>query len=421
MIRLEEWVEIRALYQQGYKIKQIARQLGLSRNTVRKALRQEHSPQYQQHKPRTSKLDPYKEYLRTRLEEVPLISGVRLFEEIKLQDYTGKISILQDYLRPLRVSHAHDLTVRFETLPGQQAQVDWGSFGSITEDGIKLKLYGFVFVLGYSRAMYVEFATSQVTESLLLCHLNAFEYLGGYPKEILYDNMKTVILEYETKLGGYHWNTKFLDFAGYYGFLPRVCWPYRARTKGKVERMIGYVKNNFFEGRVFGDLSDLNHQALVWCDTVANARIHSTTHEIPFERLKRETLLSHKSRPLYDTSEVVTRQVSRDCYISFKGNFYSVPWVYGGKGVTVRAKPEGLLEIWVEGHLVAFHRISKQKGQVITDHEHFKGLWAKTCQAPKVRIAEPEPISSGSLMVPHLVIPQVEVRPLSVYAKLIDT
>lgn len=421
MITLEEWVDIRALHQQGYTIKQIARELGLARNTVRKALREEHSPQYSHRTPRASKLDPYKDYLRARLGQIPLISGVRLFEEIQTQGYTGACSILRDFLRPLRAQHAHDLTVRFETLPGQQAQVDWGSFGMLAEESLTSKLYGFVFVLGYSRAMYVEFTTSQAIESLLRCHLHAFEYLGGYPQELLYDNMKTVILEREAERGRYHWHPTFLDFAGYYGVLPRLCQPYRARTKGKVERMIGYVKDNFFMGRTFRDLADLNHQALVWCDTTANGRIHATTHEVPFERLKREPLLSHRLRPLYDTSEVVARRVSRDCYLSFKGNAYSVPWPYGGKAVTVRATPEETLELWVEHTRIGIHRLSRQKGQVITDPEHFKGLWTATCQAPRKRQPAIPPAPPGAILVPHLVIPQVDVRPLSVYAALMDT
>jgi transposase len=421
MITLEEWVNIRVLHQQGYTIKQIARELGLARNTVRKALREEHSPQYAHRTPRASKLDPYKDYLRLRLEQVPLISGVRLYQEIQTQGYTGEMSILRDFLRPLRAQHAHDLTVRFETLPGQQAQIDWGSFGTLTEEGVTSKLYGFVFILGYSRAMYVEFTTSQVIESLLRCHLHAFEYLGGYPQEILYDNIKTVILEREAEPGRYRWHPRFLDFAGYYGLNPRLCQPYRARTKGKVERMIGYVKDNFFAGRTFTGLADLNHQALGWCDTVANVRVHATTHEVPFERLKREPLLSHRRRPLYDTSEVVARRVSRDCYLSFKGNAYSVPWPYGGKAVTVRATPEELLEIWVDHTRVGTHRLSHQKGQVITDPDHFKGLGRATCPSAEKRHPANQPMSPGPILVPHLVIPQVDVRPLSVYAALIDT
>lgn len=167
-------------------------------------------------------------------------------------------------------------------------------------------------MLGYSRTIYVEFTRSQNIESLLRCHLHAFDYFGGYPKELLYDHIKTVILTESTEGQGRRWNPKFLDFAGYYGIQPRLCRPYRARTKGKVERSIGYVKDNFFLGRSFTGLEELNHQARLWCDTKANTRVHATTKEVPFQRLKRENLLSHTQRPVYDTSEVVARKVTRD-------------------------------------------------------------------------------------------------------------
>lgn len=420
MISVEDWVDIRSMYKQGYTIKGVAREFGISRNTVRKALREDQSPRYTPQKPRASKLDPYKDYLKARLEKCPRLSGVRLFQEIQAQGYPGRISILRDFLQPLRAQIHHDLTVRFETMPGQQGQVDWGSFGTVIEQGQVHRLYGFVLVLGYSRAMYVEFTLSQTIESLLRCHLHAFDYFGGYPCELLYDHMKTVILSETPDGQGRRWNPKFLDFAGYYGVVPRLCRPYRARTKGKVERMIGYVKDNFFEGRSFTCVEDLNHQTIVWCDTVANVRVHATTKEVPFERLKREGLLSHTQRPVYDTAEVVARKVSRDCYLSFKGNFYSVPWIYGGKAVTVRATPQDVLEIWGDGKRVGTHRLCKKKGHVITDPEHLKGLWTKTCQASAPWQNKSLRAKDSRLVLPHGSIPQVQQRALSVYQALID-
>ena len=417
MLSLEEWVDIRSMYNQGYSIRAIARELGVSRNTVRRALRQGESPRYTRRDPRASKLDPYKDYLKARLKEFPELSGVRLLEEIRALGYTGQKTILNDFLRPLRAQIDRDLTVRFETMPGQQGQIDWAHFGTLVEEGCKYKLYGFVFVLGYSRTIYVEFSLSQKIESLLRCHLHAFDYFGGYPKELLYDHMKTVILIDRSEGKGRQWNPRFLDFAGYYGFTPRLCRPYRARTKGKVERSIGYVKDNFFMGRSFTDLEDLNHQALVWCDTKANTRVHATTGEVPFERLKRENLLSHKGRPPYDTSEVVARKVSRDCYVSFKGNFYSVPWMYGGRAVTIRATPEGILEIWAEGRCVGFHRLCRKKGKTITDPEHLKGLWSRTCATSEASCERIFYVKGG---LPGMSFPQVQQRPLSVYEELID-
>lgn len=215
MIAVEEWVDIRSLPKQGYSIAAIARELGVARNTVRRAIRQEESPRYTQRKPRPSMLDPYKDYLRVRLQEFPALSGVRLFEEIQAQGYTGRMTILKDFLHPLRAQIYRDLTVRFETMPGQQGQIDWAQFGRLVEGEEVYKLYGFVCVLGYSRAIYVEFTRSQNLESLLRGHLQAFDYFGGYPKDLLYDHIKTVILIERLDDQGRRWNPKFLDFAGY--------------------------------------------------------------------------------------------------------------------------------------------------------------------------------------------------------------
>ena len=421
MLSLEDWVDIRSMHKQGYTIAAIVRELGVARNTVRRAIRQDESPRYTRRNPIASKLDPYKDYLKGRLEEFPELSGVRLLEEIRALGYTGQKTILNDFLNPLRAKTHRDLTVRFETMPGLQGQIDWAHFGIVVEEECMHRLYGFAFVLGYSRTIYVEFTLSQNIESLLRCHLHAFDYFGGYPKELLYDHMKTVILIEQSDGQGRRWNPRFLDFAGYYGFMPRLCRPYRARTKGKVERSIGYVKDNFFMGRPFSDLEDLNHQALVWCDTKANTRVHGTTGEVPFERLKRENLLSHKGYPPYDTSEVLARKVTRDCYVSFKGNFYSVPWSYGGRAVTVRATPEGVLEIWADGKIVGSHRLCRRKGQTITDPEHFKGLWARTCPPPNTSCEKIFHAKGNSLYLSGVSIPQVQQRPLSVYEELIDT
>jgi hypothetical protein len=199
-----------------------------------------------------------------------------------------------------------------------------------------------------------------------------------------------------------------------------VCRPYRARTKGKVERVVEYVRDSFFVGRSFTGLEDLNHQAIVWCDTVANPRVHGTTREVPFERLQRENLLSHTERPVYDTSEVVARKASRDCYISFRGNSYSVPDTYGGRAVTVRATPEGILEIWADGTRVGSHRLSRKKGQTITDPEHLKGLWVRTCPGAKTSSQKLIHLPKRDLFLPGVSIPEVQQRSLSIYEGLID-
>jgi transposase len=288
VIRLEEWVDIVALHRQGVSIKAIARMLGVSRNAVRRALKRGGPPVRAPQSRPPSKLEPYKAYLVDRLSEFPELSAVRLFEEVKALGYDGQISILKDFTRPYRIRRREPV-VRFETPPGRQAQVDWAHLGT-HELPAPTKLYLFVMVLGFSRALYAEVTTDAGLATFIGCHERAFHFFGGMPEEILYDNQKLVVLG--RTADGPRFHPEFLQFAGQFGFRPRLCRPYRARTKGKVERAIGYVRDRFFCGRTFTDVADANHQLITWLGTVANERVHATTGEKPAERLRREGLLS---------------------------------------------------------------------------------------------------------------------------------
>lgn len=282
-------MDIKSLHKQGLSIKAIARRLRISRNTVRHALR-EGPPHYERPK-KDSKLDPFKDYLTQRLADFPELCAVTLFEEITAMGYTGGITILKDLTRPMRIRRREPV-VRFETAPGVQAQADWGELGRITMNGAPTNLYLFVYILGYSRAMYAEVVTSSDTATLIECHKRAFVYLGGVPLEILYDNMKQVVIKRESD-GRHHFNKAFLDFAGTCGFIPKLCRPYRAKTKGKVERAIGYIKDRFFCGRIFTSLDDMNAQLIGWIETHANVRIHATTGDKPSARLTSERLTAY--------------------------------------------------------------------------------------------------------------------------------
>lgn len=289
MISLEEWVDIKSLYKQGLSIKAIARRLKISRNTVRKALR-EGPPRYERPQ-RASKLNPFKDYLIQRLTDFPELCAITLFEEIKALGYTGGITILKDFTAPYRVRRKEPI-VRFETAPGVQAQVDWAELGRVVMNDKPVNLYLFVYVLGYSRAMYAEVTTSTDTLTLIECHKRAFSYLGGVPVEILYDNMKQVVIK-RAAHGEHRFNESLLDFAGSSGFIPKLCRPYRAKTKGKVERTIGFLKDRFFCGRIFTSVDDMNTQLKSWVGTHANRRCHATTNEVPAMRLKKEKLLPY--------------------------------------------------------------------------------------------------------------------------------
>ena len=286
LLRLEEWVDIVSMHKAGVPISAIARELGISRNTVKATLRRDGPPGYHR-RSTTSKLDPYKGYLLERLREFPELSAKRLFEEVRARGYDGQISILKDFTREHRVPRKRTV-VRFETPPGEQAQCDYAELGVHEVRGVPMKVYAFTMLLSFSRLLYVEFSESCASDAFLAAHARAFAHFGGMPRRVLYDNAKVVALAHTRTVVTF--NEALLDFAGRYGFRPQLCRPYRPQTKGKVERVIGYVKDAFLVGRIFTDLDDMNTQMLAWLDGEANRRVHTTTGAVPAERLLVEGL-----------------------------------------------------------------------------------------------------------------------------------
>lgn len=264
-------MEIQILRKQGRSIRQISKDMGISRNTVRKFLRSNHPPEYRLKKRRPSKLDAFKEYLKERIEAAKphCIPSTVLYREIVELGYLGKMTILRIWIGKLKKqTEVKEPIVRFETKPGRQAQVDWAHMGK--------DLYAFVMILGHSRSAYVEFVRSTDEEHLLRCHQNAFEHFGGVCKELLYDNMKTVVIQRDKYGPSQHGFQKtFWDFSKHWGFIPRLCQPYRARTKGKVERFIRYLKYSFYHPLVTKEKSDifsLNYEVRQWLSKIANQR-----------------------------------------------------------------------------------------------------------------------------------------------------
>lgn len=294
MLNYEEYMQIKILFKQGKSIREISRLLKISRNTVRRALKQEGCPSYKMRPKLISKLAKYHSYLQTRLKTaIPnRVPGTVLLREIRELGYEGEISILREYLAKIRPEQREEPLIRFETPPGEQLQVDWIVFrrGSNT-------LSAFVATLGYSRASYVEFVDNERLTNLITCHEHAFEYFGGVPKEILYDNMKTIVVARNAYGAGLHrFQSGFLDFAGHHGFTPRLCRPYRAKTKGKVERFNGYLRYSFYEPLVSKlklsgitiDVALGNYEVKRWLRDVANQRIHKTTNQRPTDLLREE-------------------------------------------------------------------------------------------------------------------------------------
>ena len=241
---------------------------------MRKYVRSQEVPKATPRAKRGSKLDAYKEYIDVRLSE-GLENCVVLLREIRELGYDGGYSTLKNYVHPRRRPRQPKATMRFETGPGEQAQVDWGVVSYEGEDGRRHRMWVFVMVLGFSRAIYVEFVRRADVVTFIRCHLNAFDYFGGVPRLCLYDNAKVVVIERDDG-GDHEWNSRMLDFARRVGFELRLCKPYRAQTKGKVESGVKYVKGNFWPSVRFGDDADLNRQALAWCGEIANERVHGT-------------------------------------------------------------------------------------------------------------------------------------------------
>jgi transposase len=293
MLAAEETVEIRVLRRQGRSIRAIARMLDVSRNTVRRHLRSQGLACYRR-RSRPGKLEPYRQYIVERIAAAgpEWIPATVMLRELRALGYAGGISILKQHLAALRPATKPEPLIRFETEPGRQMQVDFATMRRGRE-----RLCAFVATLGWSRAAYVEFVTNERMETLLGCHERAFYYFGGVAREILYDNMRTVVIARNYYGPGRHrHHPTLLDFARHYGFVPRLCRPYRPKTKGKVERFIRYLRQSFyialasqFSGAgLTVDADTANVRVGTWLREVANARVHASTGEIPWARLEHE-------------------------------------------------------------------------------------------------------------------------------------
>jgi transposase len=292
MLKAEEQMELVVLKKHGESIRSLSRSTGRSRNTVRRYLRGGEAAATRKPAPkRPERLDPYKRYIVERLAAAApdAIPATVLFREIQGRGYDGGYSRVKQFVRGLVPVPPPEPVVRYETEPGAQMQADWAT---VKSGDAKLKV--FIATLGWSRAAYVEFCDDERIETLIACHERAFLAFGGVPREVLYDNMKTVVLERNTYGRGAHrFHPGFLDYIKHAGALPRLCQPYRAQTKGKVERFIGYLKRSFWvpfvatqrQARVMPDKHSANAAVARWLREVANARVHATTEEIPAERL----------------------------------------------------------------------------------------------------------------------------------------
>lgn len=307
----ERRVLLRHYLEQGLSKAEVARSLGISRGTLYHWI---HGGQLDRdldnapvrYKPRPAvacKIDRYREMIQVRLAEYPRLSATRLFDEVRAAGYAGGYTQVKDYVREVRPAPPADPVVRFETPPGLQAQVDFAEFRLPWG-----KRYALLVVLGYSRLLWLQYYPRQTLSVLMRGLEEAFMAFGGVPAELLFDQMKAVIIDDQREVGGKLLeNIEFVRFAAHWGFRIRACRPYRAKTKGKVERPVGYVRESFFYGRKFLNDADLNQQALSWSTRKANLRLHRTTLEVPqvrFDRDERAMLKTLAPHPYRSVSQL---------------------------------------------------------------------------------------------------------------------
>jgi transposase len=354
------------LARQGLSVSAIARRTGHDRKIVRKYLeRGMQAPAYTPREPAPSPLAPFHAFLRERVGRFPDLTGRRLWREIRDLGFTGGYATVTDFLRTVRPpAEPATFERRFETPPGRQAQVDFAHFKVRFEDepGAERVVWLFSLVLGHSRMMWARFGAQQDLATVLRCHVAAFSALGGVPEQILYDRMKTAVLG-EVDDRGIVCNDKLLALAAHYGFVPKACRPYRAKTKGKVERPFRYVREDFFLARSFRNLDDLNAQFTQWLDQVANRRLHGTTGRIVIEHFNEE-LPALKPLPAGPFNAVLRleRRISHEGMISVGGNLYSVPDGTRRRPVEVQVTASEV-HIIEDGRLVAAHPVLEGRGR----------------------------------------------------------
>ena len=349
---------------------QIAEELNMDPRTVAFWVsRSTYQPRQSSKRP--SKLDPFKGQIVALLER-HRYSAQQLLQQLKTQGYTGGYSILKEFVRLVRpVRKPAFLMLEFAA--GECAQVDWGSYGSITVGSTCRRLSFFVMVLCYSRMIYVEFTLSEGMEQFLCCHRHALEFFGGAPAKVMIDNLKSGVLEHPPGMPA-RFHPRYLDFAAHYGFRPVACQVRKANEKGRVENGVGYVKQNFLNGLEIPSLSALNPAARQWMDTVANVRIHGETRCKPIERFAQEnSLLRPLSAMPYDCAVVRPTSANGCCRVVLDTNRYTVPYLYASQKLTLKIYPDQLL-IYHNEKLIATHLRSYDRRQDIRNADHIQQL-----------------------------------------------
>jgi transposase len=354
-------------------IRSIALEMGVDRKTIKRVVARRSVIMARKFPGRKSQLDPYHEFIECLLQREPRIMATVIFARLRERGYLGGYSIVRNFVRKIRsqLARPREGFLRLEFLPGEVAQVDWGEFGDVFGDGIKI--HCFAMVLAYSRMIYIEFTRAEKFEDFIRGHENAFRFFCGAPRECWYDNLTSAVAD---RMGGLvRFNSRFMAYMGHHGIRPHACNVARGNEKGRVEDLIKYIRMNFWPGRKFKDFEDLTAQAIIWRNQTANSREHRSTRRVVrilFDTEEKDKLLALHPVP-YDTDEIFSRHVTPDFHIQYEANRYSVPWTLVGMTVTVRVNNYEL-KIYYHEKFICSHQRCYRKNQVITNDSHRVGL-----------------------------------------------
>lgn len=356
-------------FAEHWKIGTIASELGVHVDTVRRAINAESFKRGASHREHPASV--YLDFIRETLERHPRLRATRIHEMLRVRGYQGSVRQLRRFIAPLRPKFS-EAFVRLHFFPGEQAQVDWAHFGKVNVGKARRTLSGFVLILSYSRVFYLEFFFDQTLENFLRGHVRAFDALGGSARNLLYDNLRSAVLERFGNQARFH--PRLLELCAHYHCQPRLCRPARANEKGRVERAISFIRRSFFEGRTFTNLAELNRQASQWCEQVR-------TRPHPNDKTRTVGELYEEEKPLllplpehpFDTDWLKPVRSRKTIYIHYDLNDYSIPPQALGKNLTLAAS-DTHVRFLDSNKVLTTHRRTYDRDQVIERPEHRQAL-----------------------------------------------
>ena len=380
---MEAWATIRYLHAQGLSQRAIARELGVSRNTVARALASESPPKYSRKKQQVNPdIVPFEEQIKEMLFEKKF-RGSRILRELRKMGFEGSKSALYRYLKKLKDSQPSSrVSMRFETGPGEQAQFDWSPY-TVQLGTVLSRVVVFSLTLGYSRRKYLTASMDETQASVFEALEDGLWFFGGSPKLLAVDNHRTMVDK--CSLTDFRWNPLFLELCGHYSIQPVHCAPGNARAKGKVENPFRYLEDHFIKGGRWDSFEHFLAELQRFAREELDLMVHGTTRQRPIDLFAEEQpYLTPLPAARFVSTREQFRKVSWDCLISFEGNRYSVPYPYAGKSVWVRvSRGKYLLVLDMHGEVVATHELCRDKGRTIINKEHYEGLRRA---APRTRV-----------------------------------